>query len=209
MREQWIKLHLEKKIPITEIAELSGYHQDTLYIWKAKYLKHGREGLIPQSRAPHSHPNEYTNGVKSKIKLLRKQGRGICADIIKIRLKKRYDVKASRSGVAGFLKKEGLVNPKLSRRIKNKKKRVKKCKIHEPGQLIQFDVKYAFKSFADAWFYQYSSIDYLTGIAYGAIYEIQSNLEGILFIDYLSKLKKSMIIKKLSKQKNKVDRIVV
>ena len=34
------------------------------------------------------------------------------------------------------------------------------------------------------------------------------HLEGILFIDYLSKLKKSMIIKKLSKQK-KIDRIVV
>ena len=35
------------------------------------------------------------------------------------------------------------------------------------------------------------------------------HLEGILFIDYLSKLKKSMIIKKLSKQQNKPDRIVV
>ena len=35
------------------------------------------------------------------------------------------------------------------------------------------------------------------------------HLEGILFIDYLSKLKKSLIIKKLSKQKNKPDRIVV
>ena len=35
------------------------------------------------------------------------------------------------------------------------------------------------------------------------------HLEGILFIDYLSKLKKSMIIKKLSKQKSKSDRIVV
>jgi len=33
------------------------------------------------------------------------------------------------------------------------------------------------------------------------------HLEGILFIDYLSKLKKSMIVKKLSK--NKPDRIVV
>ena len=35
------------------------------------------------------------------------------------------------------------------------------------------------------------------------------HLEGILFIDYLSKLKKTIIIKKLSKQKNKVDRIIV
>ena len=35
------------------------------------------------------------------------------------------------------------------------------------------------------------------------------HLEGILFIDYLSKLKKEMIIKKLSKQKAKPDRIIV
>ena len=35
------------------------------------------------------------------------------------------------------------------------------------------------------------------------------HLEGILFIDYLSKLKKSMIIKKLSKQKKVIERIVV
>ena len=35
------------------------------------------------------------------------------------------------------------------------------------------------------------------------------HLEGILFIDYLSKLKKSMIIKKLVKQKEQIDRIVI
>ena len=35
------------------------------------------------------------------------------------------------------------------------------------------------------------------------------HLEGILFIDYLSKLKKNMIVKKLSKQKKAIERIVV
>ena len=35
------------------------------------------------------------------------------------------------------------------------------------------------------------------------------HLEGILFIDYLSKLKKTMIIKKLSKQKKAIERIIV
>ena len=35
------------------------------------------------------------------------------------------------------------------------------------------------------------------------------HLEGILFIDYLSKLKKSMIIKKLSKHKNSIERVIV
>jgi len=35
------------------------------------------------------------------------------------------------------------------------------------------------------------------------------HLEGILFIDYLSKLKKNMIIKKLSKHKKSLERIIV
>ena len=35
------------------------------------------------------------------------------------------------------------------------------------------------------------------------------HLNGVLFIDYLSKLKKTMIIKKLSKQKKTLERIVV
>ena len=35
------------------------------------------------------------------------------------------------------------------------------------------------------------------------------HLEGILFIDYLSKLKKAIIVKKLSKQQIKPDRIIV
>tara|TARA_Y100001970_G_C14183337_1_gene831072 strand:- start:377 stop:901 length:525 start_codon:yes stop_codon:yes gene_type:complete len=35
------------------------------------------------------------------------------------------------------------------------------------------------------------------------------HLDGILFIDYLSKLKKTMIIKKLEKQKKSLERIVV
>ena len=47
------------------------------------------------------------------------------------------------------------------------------------------------------------------GLLATCIQHEMDHLEGILFIDYLSKLKKSMIIKKLSKQKSKVDRIVV
>ena len=35
------------------------------------------------------------------------------------------------------------------------------------------------------------------------------HLEGILFIDYLKKKKKSMIVKKLSRQKEQLDRIVI
>ena len=47
------------------------------------------------------------------------------------------------------------------------------------------------------------------GLLATCIQHEMDHLEGILFIDYLSKLKKTMIIKKLSKQKGKTDRIVV
>ena len=47
------------------------------------------------------------------------------------------------------------------------------------------------------------------GLLATCIQHEMDHLEGILFIDYLSKLKRSMIVKKLSKQKNKPDRIIV
>ena len=47
------------------------------------------------------------------------------------------------------------------------------------------------------------------GLLATCIQHEMDHLEGILFIDHLSKLKKSMIIKKLSKIKNKEDRVVL
>ena len=47
------------------------------------------------------------------------------------------------------------------------------------------------------------------GLLATCIQHEMDHLEGVLFIDYLSKLKKSMILKKLSKQKNNLDRIIV
>ena len=47
------------------------------------------------------------------------------------------------------------------------------------------------------------------GLLATCIQHEMDHLEGILFIDYLSKLKKSIIIKKLSKNKKELERIVV
>ena len=48
-----------------------------------------------------------------------------------------------------------------------------------------------------------------SGLLATCIQHEMDHLEGILFIDYLSKLKKTMIVKKLSKRKNPPDRIIV
>ena len=50
---------------------------------------------------------------------------------------------------------------------------------------------------------------YVTGLLATCIQHEIDHCDGILFIDYLSKLKKSMIVKKLSKQKEKSERIIV
>ena len=47
------------------------------------------------------------------------------------------------------------------------------------------------------------------GLLATCIQHEMDHLEGILFIDYLSKLKKTMIVKKLTKQKKNLERIVV
>ncbi len=47
------------------------------------------------------------------------------------------------------------------------------------------------------------------GLLATCIQHEMDHLEGILFIDYLSRLKKTMIIKKLLKQKDRPDRIIV
>ena len=47
------------------------------------------------------------------------------------------------------------------------------------------------------------------GLLATCIQHEMDHLEGILFIDYLSKLKRNFIVKKLSKQKKALERIVV
>lgn len=188
MKENWLKLHFEKKMPITEIASLANVHENTLYNWKRAFLENGIVGLEEKSKAPLLHPNMYSEEVKNAIRFLRNEGlekekRYIGENLIHERLIKRYGIYASHSGIGKFLQSEGLIPETKKRRPK--KDRVKTCKIHEPGELMQMDVKYAIKSYSGYWFYEFDAIDYVTGLVWGEIYEIQSNLESVLFLKSL------------------------
>ena len=100
-----------------------------------------------------------------------------------------------------------LVNPEIIQKSKNNLTYEEGC-LSVPGQFAEIDrpdkchIKY---------------LDYhgqpkeikAEGMLATCIQHEIDHLEGILFIDYLSKLKKSMIVKKLSKQKRAIERIVV
>ena len=99
------------------------------------------------------------------------------------------------------------INPEIIERSKNNSTYEEGC-LSVPGQFAEIDrpekchIRY---------------LDYngekkemkAQGMLATCIQHEMDHLEGILFIDYLSKLKKEIIVKKLSKQQIKPDRIIV
>ena len=175
-------------MPAWKVAQLAGVHENTVYNWKAAYHEGGFEALVDQSRAPQSHPNEYPKEIQEAIRLLRREGvkkehRYLGPNVISHRLQERYSLVASPSGIGKFLNREGLIPEQKKRRPK--KDRADRCRIHEPGELLQMDVKYAVKNVAGYWFYQYDAIDYVTGVVLGEIYPIQSNYESVRFLEVI------------------------
>jgi len=110
-------------------------------------------------------------------------------------------------------KKEGekkpifLVNPEIIDKSEKKSTYEEGC-LSVPGQFAEIDrpekchVKYLD-------YYGEKKEIKAEGMLATCIQHEIDHLEGILFIDYLSKLKRAMIAKKLSKQKKAIERIVV
>ena len=99
------------------------------------------------------------------------------------------------------------VNPEIIQKSKNLSTYEEGC-LSVPGQFAEIDrpdkchIKYL------DYYGEKKEIN-AEGMLATCIQHEMDHLEGILFIDYLSKLKKTMIIKKLSKQKKTIERIVV
>jgi len=99
------------------------------------------------------------------------------------------------------------VNPEIIERSQNNSTYEEGC-LSVPGQFAEIDRP-------DKCYIKY--LDYhgkpqeirTEGMLATCIQHEIDHLEGILFIDYLSKLKRTMITKKLSKQKKELERIVV
>ena len=120
---------------------------------------------------------------------------------------------AKRVIVLDIKQKEGqknpicLVNPEIIEKSKNNSTYEEGC-LSVPGQFAEIDrpdkchVKYLD-------YYGEKKEIKAEGMLATCIQHEIDHLEGILFIDYLSKLKKTMIIKKLSKRKKAIERIVV
>ena len=97
------------------------------------------------------------------------------------------------------------VNPVIQKKDTSKSTYEEGC-LSVPNQFAEIDRP----SRCDVKYLDYNGVEQLLkaeGLLATCIQHEMDHLEGVLFIDYLSKLKKSMIIKKLSKMKS--TRIVV
>ena len=100
-----------------------------------------------------------------------------------------------------------LVNPKITFKSDLKSKYEEGC-LSLPGQFAEIERS----SECHVNFLDYNGNKKelkATGLFSTCVQHEIDHLNGILFIDYLSKLKKSMIVKKLVKQKQTLERIVV
>ena len=99
------------------------------------------------------------------------------------------------------------VNPKINNKDKEKITYEEGC-LSVPDYFAEVDrPKYCEVEYLD--YNGESKVLKADGLLATCIQHEMDHLEGILFIDYLSKLKKTMIVKKLSKRKNPPDRIIV
>ena len=99
------------------------------------------------------------------------------------------------------------VNPEIIEKSENSSTYEEGC-LSVPGQFAEITrPEKCFVKYLD--YYGQKKEIKAEGMLATCIQHEMDHLEGILFIDYLSKLKKSMIVKKLSKQKKELERIVV
>ena len=99
------------------------------------------------------------------------------------------------------------VNPEIIQKSKNLSTYEEGC-LSVPGQFAEIDRPYKCHIKYLDYYGEKKEIN-AEGMLATCIQHEMDHLEGILFIDYLSKLKKTMIIKKLSKKKKALERIVV
>ena len=99
------------------------------------------------------------------------------------------------------------VNPEIIEKSENSSTYEEGC-LSVPGQFAEITrPEKCFIKYLD--YYGQKKEIKTEGMLATCIQHEMDHLEGILFIDYLSKLKRTIIVKKLSKQKKAIERIVV
>jgi Integrase core domain len=180
-RYQWILPILEKRLTYDETLKVCPHGKRSLERWISLYIKHGLEGLIPQSTAPKTQPNETPIRLKEEVITLRKRT-GLCAKKLHWRLKKQGITIHERT-VGKIIKKENLVRKYRVKKVKYKYLRAER----KPGELLEMDVKYVPGAIAGLKYYQYTVIDTASRWRHLEVFDEQSTHHAIRMMEIVLK----------------------
>jgi transposase InsO family protein len=180
-RYQWILPILEKRLTYDETLKVCPHSKRSLERWISLYKKHGLEGLIPQSTAPKTQPNETPIRLKEEVITLRKRT-GLCAKKLHWRLKKQGITIHERT-VGKIIKKENLVRKYRVKKVKYKYLRAER----KPGELLEMDVKYVPGAIAGLKYYQYTVIDTASRWRHLEVFDEQSTHHAIRMMEIVLK----------------------
>lgn len=176
-RYQWILPILEKRLTYAETLKVCPHSQRSLERWVAAYKKFGLVGLIPESTAPKTQPNETPIRLKEEILSLRKKT-GLCAMKLHWRLEKR-GVSIHERTVGKIIKKEGLVRKYRVKKVKYKYLRAER----QPGELFEMDVKYVPGAILGLKYFQYTVIDTASRWRHLEVFDEQSTHHAIKMME--------------------------
>src|SRR5271157_3999443 len=176
-RLRWVLPIVQREIKLVDAARVCPYGKRSLERWVAAYKKGVADALEPQSTEPKTYRIETPIALKERVIALRKKTKK-CAQKLHWQLAKegaRIDTRT----IGKILKKEGLV-----RRYRAKKVVYKYIKAErKPGELMEIDVKYVPGRIANKRYYQYTAIDTASRWRYLRVFEEQSNLHSMLFLE--------------------------
>ncbi|MDD3006084.1 MAG: IS481 family transposase [Candidatus Pacebacteria bacterium] len=179
---RWIKPVLDGEITIKNMSRVCPFSERTLKYWLSHYRKNGIEGLRNKSRRPKSHPRETSIRIKEEVISLRKENK-LCAIKLKWKLEKQ-GIEVHERTIGKIIKREGLTRKYRVRKIQYKYIRETLRK----GDLIEIDVKYVPRLIDNRRYYQFTAIDCASRWRYLKVYEEQSNVNSIDFLNEVIKV---------------------
>ena len=175
-RLRWILPLVSKEIKLKDMVNICPHSARSLKRWVHSYKKHGKEGLVPKSTKPKSHPKETPIHIKEKVIELRKQTK-LCALKIHWRLEKE-GIDLHERTIGKILKNEGVVRKYRVRKIKYKYIKAER----QPGELVEIDVKYVPGKVGSKRYFQYTAIDTASRWRYLRIFDEQSSFHSVTFL---------------------------
>jgi transposase InsO family protein len=176
-RWRWLKPIINKEISLVDVAKVCPHSERSLKRWKKAYEQFGMKGLIPESTAPKTQPNETPIRLKEEVIALRLET-GLCAKKLHWRLRKQ-GISIHERTVGKIIKKENLVRKYRVKKVKYKYLRAKR----QPGELLEMDVKYVPGSIAGHKYYQYTVIDTASRWRHLEVFDEQSTHHAIQMME--------------------------